>query len=631
MADIITTFHPENDENTNLYPNIKKENIPNKSIDRTKLDDSINSLLNSINELHPSGTDTSTHILAFTENKGIYIGTDNGHWYYWDGEQYVDGGVYQTTEGVINDSSISNTTTFSSNRINDENEYINDISSEYKGIYEKGHIGITDNQLTYVNSNSTIRLIQNKYINLQVGDKIYLKNWNNRRIRLMYENNDLTWGRTNWFQYVFTITNSIYGTGRFTLILSYVDESIISDINDILKYLVIERNGTQISVINSLIYKLPIISEGDVSIKASSLINGLYNLNNINNMIDVKQTGCLMVHCSSFCIINDIVYLIYLNNTTNTGETPRYININLAVFSLNDMNNISYYPIASIGDNILGGTITEQYDAFIYYDGVDLHILWNCKIDNSQFTILHTTFDINTLTISTITKCNITSGTYSEIFTAGGIKTLFRKAGIPLNVDFSSHICFSINTNLYNGYYYFTICVDKGFTCILKSNDFINFEYVSQPNFKHHAQFETSSYILGNYLYLCIRQEYSYGNSILTRYDLVNNVWDTPYYINDAQSRSCFIYTNSSLYLVHSKDNRNSISVLKIDTSNIINSYEIENTYKEKYFYPFVFKYNNTIYMSVTNDRKSIYFGEITLEHYSINQSLTLIKNLLNI
>lgn len=96
MSDIITTLHPENDESTNLYPNIKKENIPNKSIDFSKVSDAINSLLNSINELHPSGVNTSTNILAFNTNRGIFIGSDNGHWYYWNGTQYVDGGVYQS-------------------------------------------------------------------------------------------------------------------------------------------------------------------------------------------------------------------------------------------------------------------------------------------------------------------------------------------------------------------------------------------------------------------------------------------------------------------------------------------------------------------------------------------------------
>ena len=46
------------------------------------------------------GKDTSAHILAFTSDKGIWVGTDTGHWYYWNGTQYADGGVYQTLQGV---------------------------------------------------------------------------------------------------------------------------------------------------------------------------------------------------------------------------------------------------------------------------------------------------------------------------------------------------------------------------------------------------------------------------------------------------------------------------------------------------------------------------------------------------
>ena len=102
MAEIITNLHPDGDENTNLYPNIKKENIPSKSISTDKLDDNVLSLIGS---LKPSGTDTSTNILAYTSNKGIYVATDNGHWYYWNGNAYADGGIYQSSEdiNVIND------------------------------------------------------------------------------------------------------------------------------------------------------------------------------------------------------------------------------------------------------------------------------------------------------------------------------------------------------------------------------------------------------------------------------------------------------------------------------------------------------------------------------------------------
>lgn len=100
MSDIITTLHPENDESVNLYPNIKKENIPNGVIDRNKLGSDVNSLLDSINDLHPSGVDTEAHILAKTSNQGIWIGSDTGKWYYWNGSQYVEGGTYLTSNIV---------------------------------------------------------------------------------------------------------------------------------------------------------------------------------------------------------------------------------------------------------------------------------------------------------------------------------------------------------------------------------------------------------------------------------------------------------------------------------------------------------------------------------------------------
>ena len=44
--------------------------------------------------LSVSGVTTSTTILAYTEDKGIWVGSDTGDWYYWNGTQYVDGGTF---------------------------------------------------------------------------------------------------------------------------------------------------------------------------------------------------------------------------------------------------------------------------------------------------------------------------------------------------------------------------------------------------------------------------------------------------------------------------------------------------------------------------------------------------------
>lgn len=89
--EIITTLHPDQDPDTNLYPNIKKENIPDGSISATKLDPNVLSMIGS---LKPSGVDTSSNILSKTSDDGIWVGSDTGKWYYWDGSQYVEGGNY---------------------------------------------------------------------------------------------------------------------------------------------------------------------------------------------------------------------------------------------------------------------------------------------------------------------------------------------------------------------------------------------------------------------------------------------------------------------------------------------------------------------------------------------------------
>lgn len=89
-----------------------------------------------------SGTDTSTNILAFTNDKGIYIGTDTGHWYYWNGNQYADGGVYQATE--IEENSISI----------DKINFRECLGLSYKPDTEINYT--TENQYCYIDGNGTI-------------------------------------------------------------------------------------------------------------------------------------------------------------------------------------------------------------------------------------------------------------------------------------------------------------------------------------------------------------------------------------------------------------------------------------------------------------------------------------------
>ena len=82
------------------------DEIYDKVNDETQKElDKMHETIQSFGQLRPAGTDTSTNILNFKQDKGVYVATDYGYWYYWNGSAYVYGGVYQATE--IADKSIT--------------------------------------------------------------------------------------------------------------------------------------------------------------------------------------------------------------------------------------------------------------------------------------------------------------------------------------------------------------------------------------------------------------------------------------------------------------------------------------------------------------------------------------------
>ena len=78
------------------------DNIINSKADEAK----IKAMLNNILDGTPKGTYPNVSALRSAKpsgDKGIFITTDNGHWNYWNGSVWTDGGTYQSpTDGVPN-------------------------------------------------------------------------------------------------------------------------------------------------------------------------------------------------------------------------------------------------------------------------------------------------------------------------------------------------------------------------------------------------------------------------------------------------------------------------------------------------------------------------------------------------
>ena len=125
-----------------------------------------------LGQLRPSGTDTSTNILAFTEDKGIYIGTDTGYWYYWNAAQtkYVSGGNYLAS--VADDELDANSTNSIQNKVVTKT-FEKTKNIKYIDSSEKIDGSFISQYGTLVSGSPFYALLQN--VELKKGETIYVK------------------------------------------------------------------------------------------------------------------------------------------------------------------------------------------------------------------------------------------------------------------------------------------------------------------------------------------------------------------------------------------------------------------------------------------------------------------------
>ena len=174
-----------------------------------------------------------------------------------------------------------------------------------------------------------------------------------------------------------------------------------------------------------------------------------------------------------------------------------------------------------------------------------------------------------------------------------------------------------LSTRTENGEtYYYTGAYSGNFNCIVKSRDFITWEYVAAPDFTNNSKWENATYVLDDRCYYFVRQQ-ECEQGFLTCYDLNNGTWTTPMLIQDAQSRSDFIYYRGELYLIHAPINREGIGMIQIDRTDLSRSSVVfVADLKDSCFYPYVSVYGDTAYISYTVARKHIRLSHFDLRNY---------------
>ena len=327
-----------------------------------------------------------------------------------------------------------------------------------------------------------------------------------------------------------------------------------------------------------------------------------------------------MVHVSTFCVINDIIYMTYYANTKAASEDPNNQTARLVYCPVENPDDKTFIDIQSVGDTCSGLRVNLVYDTILAKkDDETLYILWTAKVGDNYYR-LYRSFSTKTKELGEVGVNRFKVGNIINDFSTTGMQGAMAENGVSYKQMYSDiGIMQKFTTRVENGeMYYYTGTYSGDFTCIIKSRDFITWEYVSQPDFLNESKWENATYVIGDKCYYFVRQQDTVKYGFLTVYNLVNKTWEKPVLIEDCQSRGDFIEYKGELYLFHAPIDRNHIGIVKIDMQNIANSKALVQAHMHtSCFYPFVQYYQNgELAMSYTVERKHIRLAGFTLEKY---------------
>ena len=186
-----------------------------------------------VNSLANGSPLTASSVSEMTDTSRVYVNTSNGHWYYYNEDNWYDGGVYQATE--ISNDSITPLNLLDSTKINsfikvDQGDIVYTPNNVYKGELVSSVDSITSGEYLLMSKNSIIKLLNKNDYKIRVScfdlDKNYIK-------QIGYINDDITLDNNYFILISISATNgtrpSISNINSILEINGYVEKSNISN------------------------------------------------------------------------------------------------------------------------------------------------------------------------------------------------------------------------------------------------------------------------------------------------------------------------------------------------------------------------------------------------------------------
>ncbi len=335
---------------------------------------------------------------------------------------------------------------------------------------------------------------------------------------------------------------------------------------------------------------------------------------------DFDKPGDKMTHVSTFAVIDGYIYMTYYANVNTTAEDPNNQLARLAYCPVDDTSKMTYLDIQSVGDTCSGLRVNLVYDTIFARASEDtLMLLWTAKVGDNYYR-LYREFNLVTKTLGAVGVNRLKVGDVVNDFSASGIVSGLTENGIGIKRMYSDIGIMQKFTSLEEDgvTYWYTGAYSGDQTMLIRSTDFITWEFVSHPDFPNLSQWENATYVRDGKIYYFVRQltETNYG--FLTVYHPDTGEWESPVLIEDSQSRADFIEYGSELYMVHAPIDREHLGLIRIDCDDIAkSSIVLQADMRHSCFYPFMQYFGEgELALSYTVARQHIRLARFTLSDY---------------
>lgn len=333
---------------------------------------------------------------------------------------------------------------------------------------------------------------------------------------------------------------------------------------------------------------------------------------------DFEKAGDKMVHVSTFIVVDGVIYMTYYANTSDDREAAELQTARIA-WRAADGGELHALDVQSVGDDCGGMAVEMVYDTILARaDDSTLYILWTAKVGGKYYR-LYRPFSVREKKLGPVGVNRLRVGDVTNDFSSTGIVSALAANGLGHKTMYSDiGIMQKFTSRVENGVrYYYTGTYSGDFNAIVKSRDFVTWEYVSQPDFLNLSHWENAAFVRGGKVWYFVRQQDETKYGFLTSFDLDARTWAKPVLIEDCQSRSDFIEYDGALFLVCAPVDREHIGIFRIDEAAPEKSKPVLLAdMKGSCFYPFVAPFDDGLAMSYTVSRKHIRLARFDLSKY---------------